>query len=862
LLNLVQGSLTFISGEIAHTGDMKIGTPVATMGIRGTVGGVTNSADGTAQFYVSQSATGAVIIDSNGRIVANVVQDGPLIIVRPTGPLQILAEEVQKSPEQLATELAALQHIVNVQAVGQQIIQQFFQQDPNNPNPQSIDKPHTQFQIDLLPNPNPGNNNGNPGDNGVQPPDSGTVTITPPPTTPNAPTQDDLPPIVIQVPIPQNLAPINFGPTNQDVEESRTLVFSTDSHNAISVFDVDTAVLKVTLTATHGILTLNGITGLTFTSGDGTDDATLTFSGTQTAINAALNGMIFRPDAEYHGPASVQIITSDGNSTTAPETIAITVTEFDDVPTAPAFHATATAGAATTVNLVFILDISGSMDTIVGELSRLELAQNAIHNLLSTTGVGINQVMTVAFGSYPYVHSDGNSFWTNAASADAYILGLSTSGTTDYIGALSAVMNNWGNGPSTADKTLVYFISDGAPNIGLNGTQTTEWEDFLSNHSVDVANAIGISTNVNDPDLAPIAWAPENSDLSPIIITAATDLDATLQGSVENFYNIFTEGEVHASFGADGGRILSISVDGVTYTWDGNNTITKSGLATGTIAASMIAGDTALGGHFEFCFANANGHLAGDAKYSPPEQISQPTDEVFHYVLIDNDGDIAGADITVSVTANNYAPVATDVSVDETSISFDVADVDSTSFSLFTPFAAAFPNPAIVFGTNSLTPTEQASAVSGTLQITDNAGETADVIGLFLGSSAGDTASAPLASQPNAMYGFGGNDTLTGGSAADYLSGGDGDDTLTGGAGADTFAFAPGFGHDTITDFTPGTDILQFDQADFADLQTLLEAITDVNCNAVITLDACNTVTLVDVDKATLQNHLSDIHIV
>ena len=145
LLNLVQGSLTFISGEVAHTGNMKIGTPVATMGIRGTVGGVTTANDGTVHFYVSQSATGAVIIDSSGNVIANVVQDGPLIVVRPVGPLQVIAEEVGKSPAQLATELAALQQIVSMQSVGQQIIQQFFQQDPNNPNPQSTDGPHTQI---------------------------------------------------------------------------------------------------------------------------------------------------------------------------------------------------------------------------------------------------------------------------------------------------------------------------------------------------------------------------------------------------------------------------------------------------------------------------------------------------------------------------------------------------------------------------------------------------------------------------------------------------------------------------------------------------------------------------------------------
>ncbi len=38
LFNLVQGGFAFVAGKVAHTGDMKIGTPVATMGIRGTTG--------------------------------------------------------------------------------------------------------------------------------------------------------------------------------------------------------------------------------------------------------------------------------------------------------------------------------------------------------------------------------------------------------------------------------------------------------------------------------------------------------------------------------------------------------------------------------------------------------------------------------------------------------------------------------------------------------------------------------------------------------------------------------------------------------------------------------------------------------
>ena len=38
LFTLVEGTFAFVAGKVAHTGDMKIATPVATMGIRGTTG--------------------------------------------------------------------------------------------------------------------------------------------------------------------------------------------------------------------------------------------------------------------------------------------------------------------------------------------------------------------------------------------------------------------------------------------------------------------------------------------------------------------------------------------------------------------------------------------------------------------------------------------------------------------------------------------------------------------------------------------------------------------------------------------------------------------------------------------------------
>lgn len=64
------------------------------------------------------------------------------------------------------------------------------------------------------------------------------------------------------------------------------------------------------------------------------------------------------------------------------------------------------------------------------------------------------------------------------------------------------------------------------------------------------------------------------------------------------------------------------------------------------------------------------------------------------------------------------------------------------------------------------------------------------------------------------LYGETGADTLLGGDGDDLLVGGSGTDTSTGGAGADTFRLSSqyesgtGASADRITDFTPGSDVI------------------------------------------------------
>ena len=58
------------------------------------------------------------------------------------------------------------------------------------------------------------------------------------------------------------------------------------------------------------------------------------------------------------------------------------------------------------------------------------------------------------------------------------------------------------------------------------------------------------------------------------------------------------------------------------------------------------------------------------------------------------------------------------------------------------------------------------------------------------------------------LLGGAGNDRLDGENGRDVLDGGTGNDILTGGHGGDSFVFKPGYGHDTITDFSVFEDRL------------------------------------------------------
>ena len=113
-----------------------------------------------------------------------------------------------------------------------------------------------------------------------------------------------------------NDAPVNAVPAALQVTALNTPIgFSAANGNAIVVSDADAGVLQVSLGVQHGVITLAGTVGLTFSTGDGTADAGMTFSGSVAAVNAALDGLVYTPGAAYQGADTLQVITSDLGAT-------------------------------------------------------------------------------------------------------------------------------------------------------------------------------------------------------------------------------------------------------------------------------------------------------------------------------------------------------------------------------------------------------------------------------------------------------------------------------------------------------------------------------------------------------------------
>ena len=136
-----------------------------------------------------------------------------------------------------------------------------------------------------------------------------------------------------------NNPPRITAPAGRTVDEDETLVLSSANGSAISVSDPDAgdADIRLRLSVSHGTLALAGDAGITIVAGAAGSEA-LTVEGGQEDINAALDGLEYRPATDFNGQDTLSLSADDlghvgsGGARTDSAELALTVTAVNDAP--------------------------------------------------------------------------------------------------------------------------------------------------------------------------------------------------------------------------------------------------------------------------------------------------------------------------------------------------------------------------------------------------------------------------------------------------------------------------------------------------------------------------------------------------
>ncbi len=245
---------------------------------------------------------------------------------------------------------------------------------------------------------------------------------------------------------PVNDAPVipslSFVSTNEDT----VLVFGP---GALSVSDVDAdpAGVQVTLSVTHGILSLPSVQGLSVISGLPQGSSLISFVGTTSAVNAALAGLTYIPPANFNGQALLRFTVSDlghsgsGSPQQRESTIAVNVVAVNDkpilvVPPAQTVYSVNTlAFSLAFQNAISVYDVDAELDPI----NVTVVATGGIGTLRATTIFGAQ----VSGSDTASLSITGHQHAINAALATLVL----TPAATNVTGILSITVNDQQHNP-------------------------------------------------------------------------------------------------------------------------------------------------------------------------------------------------------------------------------------------------------------------------------------------------------------------------------------------------------------------------------------------------------------------------------
>jgi len=337
-------------------------------------------------------------------------------------------------------------------------------------------------------------------------------------------------------------APTIGAPATGTVAENGTLVFSSGNSNAISIADNGAGgnADSLSMTVSHGTLTLASTTGLLFTSGsNGT--ASFTVKGTLSNLGAALATVTYQPTANFAGSDSLAILIADtGDGKSGSTSVALAVSAL-----APSITAPRTAAATENASFAFsggnVISIA---DAFPGAIDSLKLSvSHGTLTLASTSG------LTFTSGG------NGTASFTvtgTVNSLNADLLGLTYQPTAGYFGpdTLMVSVSDPGDSLSGATNVAITVNPLAAPSIAGPASASLVENTSLVFSSAN-SNAITLGDSV----------AGSNSDSLTLTVRHGTVTLATISGLT------FTNGtNGGASFTVTGTVAnLNTALSGLTY---------------------------------------------------------------------------------------------------------------------------------------------------------------------------------------------------------------------------------------------------------------------------------------------------------
>ncbi len=426
--------------------------------------------------------------------------------------------------------------------------------------------------------------------------------------------------------------------------------------------------------------------GVVFSASVNSDTGVVTLTQ-YAAIDHGSSDLATLTDGLVHLTASTTVTDGDGDVGSGSKTIDIGANlQFQDAkPLAPnAISVTVNAGStqsAQAVNAAFVLDVSRSISN-ADYIKELQAVEAAAEKLFTSSGTAITVIAFAdsaktleTYADYSTLKAAIDSLISTANAAGNTVqsarAGINTTG-TDYTDALNEVRNSFN--PVSGSNKQVFFISDGDPNQNTSfGLPTTndaynQWKSYVTSKGINVT-AIGIGGDVSTNTLGQVDVDAHGGPTAVVSLTnfgalvdtlvALVPVAASTNGSILTG----TSGEVLGSFGADGGHVQSITIDGKTYAYDASAANSVTPANGGPTSSHYVTIQTANGGTLTFYFVNDAGHSAGDYSYTAPATVTHNEQEVINFTLVDNDGDPASNTLTINVhdTTPPAAPVIASV---------------------------------------------------------------------------------------------------------------------------------------------------------------------------------------------------------